>query len=90
MCLEGSSNPGFFNGEPYADLVEYVTRYSLYDDYLSPENVKAMHSDLQDHVKDTQGSRLPEAGRAVALELFFRICVENDLGLVSLITDEDY
>ncbi len=88
VYLEESMSESF-NGEPYVELIDYLTSYSLYDDYLSPEAVKDIHSDLQDHVEDNQGSQCLENKKAVALELFFRICVENNLGVVSLVTGDD-
>jgi len=75
-----------FRGGPYEGIITALTGYSLYDEYLSPNQVKDIHTDLWDYLKDPPLD-CGEMKFIEQLEGFFRVCVKNNLGLVALVEE---
>ena len=67
-----SLGAGYFNGDRYADAVRTLTQYSLYDD-LSSEDLIEVYQDLEGTHNDK-------------LRSFFKVCIENNLGLIASIS----
>lgn len=76
--LSGYGDDGSFRGKVYSDTIHKITGYSLYQDWIPPEDVVDMyqklklcrHEDYQGHEEDIEN-----------LRKFFKVCVERKLGL---------
>jgi hypothetical protein len=82
-----SGAPGSFRGKVYAGLVHEITGESLYEEWIPPERVKAMHEALArcdpQELDAIHAELLGDVEDAVAnLREFFRVCAERGLGLV--------
>ncbi len=78
---------GSFRGKVYAGLVEAITGESLYQEWIPPERVKAMHGALvgcePQEFAELHDERFGDVEEAVAnLREFFRVCADRGLGLV--------
>ncbi|MGD2155116.1 MAG: hypothetical protein PVG79_17760 [Gemmatimonadales bacterium] len=76
-----------FRGKVYAGLVEAITGESLYQEWIPPERVKAMHEALvrcePQQFAAVHDERFGDVEEAVAnLRKFFGVCAEQGLGLV--------
>lgn len=76
-----------FRGKVYSRLVHAITGESLYEEWIPPERVKAMHEALvrcdPQEFADDHDERFGDVDEAVAnLREFFRVCAERGLGLV--------
>ncbi len=82
-----SGAAGSFRGKVYAGLVQEITGESLYEEWIPPERVKAMHEALlrcdPRELDAIHGELLGDVEEAVTnLAEFFRVCAERGLGLV--------
>jgi len=81
ISLKGDSRSGAFEGSAYEDIIFYTTGYSLDTDYIPPDDIKDIHGNLAYHLSEM--SELTEDfAKIMNLESFFRVCVENNLGLI--------
>ena len=83
-----------FRGKIYDTLILEATGYSLYEEWIAPEMVKAMSAKLGAYAPaqlaavsekvdgDFDPKRAHGAAECAELQKFFRICAERGLGLV--------
>jgi hypothetical protein len=75
--------PGAFRGRMYAAIVQNATGVSLYEEWISPEQVQQMCQALERELRQAKARSTKHTAKTIKhLLRFFRVCVERDLGIV--------
>lgn len=80
-------NDGSFRGKIYKTLIQEITGFSLYKEWITPEMVKEMYLALQDcdpqTAIDESDTWNRTTGEILELRKFFKVCADRNLGLIN-------
>jgi hypothetical protein len=81
-----SGGGGSFRGKIYSALISQITGVSLYEAWIPPEKVRAMYRKLAAVDLQTAEAQYDlwnlHPDEILELQKFFRVCAEQDLGLI--------